>query len=307
MSSLAGHFKPGGFTYRTVPDVIDGLPKGLQHAATVVYRCIMRFLARGELDHRATDKAMADDCGWSESFVQKGLHALHVVLGEMGTPAIDRERAHGRRTIIPAPLAGRGTAGPVPDAASPPRTPPEERRDTTTGGASSSPPRIAPEDPGSRIGAIDPALVERACRLVPLATPGRVAEVVAKYGAEWVSRALDVVEKRNRKPGNKRVESWGFVLRTLKNWDKEGGPPPDPAPTPTPTAPARKAAEGGPPHPLTAAEVADLVFACQSGPPSVTQRFRARLQLAVEEGSIPPELVATIPPELLPPELLHRE
>ena len=303
MSTLGALFQRGGQTYRTVPDLIDRLPKGLQHRATVAWKAIMRRLARGELDERATTRAMAEESGWSESLIQSGLHALDVVLRDMGlTPLIERIRAHGRRTIVPAPLAARGTAGPAADGP-PPGPPPEEREDTTTDAASTSSPQSTPEPP-EMAGDYPPAeLIDRACKLIPKATRGRVIDAAAVYGSEWVSRALDVVETRNRKPGNKRVESWGFVLSTLANWRKEGGPPPEvPPASPATATPATRRADEEPPRPLTAIELADLVEVCKSPVPRVARFSREQLRKAVADGAIPAELVATIPAELLEPD-----
>jgi hypothetical protein len=55
-----------------------------------------------------------------------------------------------------------------------------------------------------------------------------VLDAIRVYSVDWVDRALKVIARRNRKPGNKPVESWGFFLGILKNWEVQGGPPPDP-------------------------------------------------------------------------------
>lgn len=308
MSALAGLFRPGGFTYRTVPDLIDLLPKGMQHAATVAWKCCMRFLARGELDERATDLKMAEDSGWSASLIQKGLHALDTVLPglDAATPdgarpeaLIERRRAHGRRTIVPKPLAGRGTPLSVPILAPPAPPLPEKReRETATTDAG---PSSSLESTAEKTGSGEypsPELIDRALKLVPKATVGRVVDAVATYGSEWLARVLDRIEQRNAKPGNRRVESWGFVLTTLGNWKKEGGPPPVAPPLTAPVRPAPVASPEAPQR-LTAGELADLVAGCQTGPPAAVKLNRIALRRAVESGDVPPELVATIPPELL--------
>jgi hypothetical protein len=108
-SNATDWFKEDGSTYRMVPDQIRRLPRKLWHAATEAWACVMRFAARGELDERATDRAMAEESQWSESFLQKGFHALDAEMEAAGLkPLIVRERTHGRRRIHPgAGLRGR--------------------------------------------------------------------------------------------------------------------------------------------------------------------------------------------------------
>ncbi len=219
-------------TWRKVPDAIDRLAKGDQHAATVAYRAYRRRERDGTLDETATDAALGEESGWSASLLQKGAHALDVLLGKLGCPLIGRRSGlgmHGRRQITLLPLAGEGKSEAA-DAGLPPGPPSSETRDTTISGGSSS---SSIPGPGPPLAAVDPALVARACALIPKATPGRVVDAVANHDAEWVARALDRVEERNRQPGNKPVRSWGFVLGILSRWRKEGGPPPpDQAPKP---------------------------------------------------------------------------
>lgn len=76
MTTLGALFRPGGLPYRTIPDAIDRLGKDLQHAATVAWKAIMRRLRDGRLDETATDAALGEEAGWSDSLIQKGLHAL---------------------------------------------------------------------------------------------------------------------------------------------------------------------------------------------------------------------------------------
>ena len=105
-------------------------------------------------------------------------------------------------------------------------------------------------------------LNERASRLVPGATPGRVAQAAQDFSAEWLSRALDEVERHNRTPGNKRVWSWGFVLNTLRNFKVMGGPPPKAAPDePAKSLPKEppKTTDPEPPVRLSADELADQI------------------------------------------------
>ena len=158
---LAGLFQPGGFTYRTIADVIALLPRGMQHAGTIAAKCVLRLHARGELDETATDAELARESermaeelaaehgvdldgnrGWSASLIQKGLHAIHVELGKLGVPLIDRLSGigmHGRRQIVIKPLAGRGTPRTEAQATGPPPAPPPEKKsETATTGAGSS-------------------------------------------------------------------------------------------------------------------------------------------------------------------------
>ena len=147
-----------------------------------------------------------------------------------------------------------------------------------------------------------PELVDRACRLVPEATPGKVADAVAVYGVDRVRKALDRVEKRNAHWGNKPVKSWGFVLNTLKNWERESSVPADDPPPVAP--PARVKAEPVKEEPLleaTAKSVADLVELCQASDRNVSGFARSQLRKALERGEIPAELLVGIPEELREP------
>ena len=69
------------------------------------------------------------------------------------------------------------------------------------------------------------------------------------FTADSVRRALDWMEKRNRKPGNVRKD-WGYVLGILRNRAQTGWPEEAPA---APPEPAKKTAPTGEP---TAAEQA---------------------------------------------------
>ena len=136
------------------------------------------------------------------------------------------------------------------------------------------------------------------------ATAGNVADAVAVYGADQVHHALDVVERRNRKApvlGRKPVESWGFVLGILDRRKREGWVPPDPQ-----ERPAVKVESPGKPlphletaHSLTEEQVAELVALCQAADPRSARMGRAGLRQARRAGTIPPELVPTIPPGIL--------
>jgi hypothetical protein len=331
MSALAGLFVPGGHHYRTVADLIALLPRGMQHAATVAVRCVLRYQARNELEKlKPTDEDFAAESermareeaeengidyegrrGYGPDFMQKGFKAIHIELGKLGVPLINRRSGigmHGRRVIEVLPvLAGKKKRLAEPAAAGPPPGPPpgdrRDRRDTTTDAGSSSSLGSAPEETEAAREIASPELIARACKLVPKATPGRVIDAVARYGSVWLARVLDRVEERNRKPGNTPVRSWGFVLNTLANWKKEGGPPPaDPAPAKATAHPGRRAAEEPPPAPMTAEELAELLELCRAGQRDVIKFSRNQLRKAVASGSVPAELVATIPAELLEPD-----
>jgi hypothetical protein len=303
--SAANLFRTGGDLYDCVPRLIDQLPQGDQHAATKVFQYLMRMDLDGQLNELITDRVIADAIGYSTRFVQKGLHALQHKLGELGQAIIDRMPNQGRRIItFIRGLAARRDAQPRPTP-NPPQTPPEElktKRETSTDtppSSSSSPeiiPKTNPDDPAFAV------LVARACGLIPDATPERVGVTIATYGGEWVGLALDQAEKRNQKPGKLPVRSWRYVLGILDNWRREGGPPAPTTQAP-PAPPARRPAPepAAPPSRLTAEEVADLLARCASAERMTAQLGRVSLRIALREGTISPELLATIPEELLPP------
>src|SRR5262249_21727587 len=251
--SYASVFKPGGDAYRVWSEVIDKLANGLQNAARKVFGCIVRKELDGKLDtEKPTDVDIGRECGIAPRTVQKALHALDTDVLQVndGRPLINRESGlgcHGRRTITLTVGLAKSRDDRQPAGGPPPQTPLEEKtKDTTTEGGSSSSPEKAPEKAPEPTDPAIAALIARACKLIPEATPGKVLDAVSVYGAEWVSRALDVAERRpRRKVGNKPVYSWGFVLGTLKNWQREGGPPPEkpsPArPAAIPTAPEPRA------------------------------------------------------------------
>jgi hypothetical protein len=307
----------GGLTYRTVPDIIDRLPRGLQNAATKVYKCSMRFLARCGLDPlQSTNPAMAAEMGMSVSSFKKGFRALREPYelvrdpeAEDGwrkeplPPILESVRKHGRRKIQPGPeskLAKKGDS-PVPKGAAPPPGPPPEKREdpetTTTGEPSSS----SPESPPEKTAGPDPALVralyERARQLLTDVSFGAVSDAVVVFTADSVRRMLDLVEKRNRKLGNVR-KPWGYGLGILKKKKCEGWPEEDPEPA---KAAAKEVRKQEPLRRLTAEEVAELVILCKA--PGPEARFaRKGLVGSVKAGEIPPELVATIPADLLEPD-----
>jgi hypothetical protein len=102
--------------------------------------------------------------------------------------------------------------------------------------------RFSPAHPTDETGP-DPtvarALFERARQLVDGVSFGAVDEAMVVFTADSVRRALDWMEKRNRKPGSARKD-WGYVLGMLRNrartgWPEE--PPPRPQEPPKPAGP----------------------------------------------------------------------
>lgn len=313
MSALGALFQPGGHRYRTLPEVIELLPKGLQHRATVAYRTAMKLLAMGELDERATDRRMAELSGWSPSLIQAGLHALDVVLGKIladqgQPPVIERTRAHGRRTIIPGPLAGRG------DKPAPP-APPQSFENKTTdgqGGKSSS----SSTETGERPPDLTPALLD-AVGLLPdisaetltgwviLARGTELAELAAAWLRAWLGHPRPENRPRTAYWAEKAILEWrrkldagtitlADIAAQVEAKARKWAPRPAPATRPTTT-------ETTAPKPLTPDELADLLARCEEPAPTVRNFGRAQLRLAIAAGEVPAELVPTIPAHLLEP------
>ena len=321
--SAAGLFAPDGDFYTMVahglallgdPEYLKRHPKhrGFQLAAHLVYHAVVDLLAAGkiELGEEVTDAFLQANSPWlkgkSRSFIQKGMYALDHILGW-----IERIRQHGRRIIrfVNLKLRGRGAAGALPpptrstSSPAPPQTPPEEfKQQTTTDSRSSSSSEGTQEETEEKTpNRDDPAiaaLIARACKLIPEASPGEVAHDIGKYSAESVARALDRVEEVNRTSGRTRVHSWGFVVGILENRRKKGWTPPPPKPAPQQPAAAKAPAEPvGPPPVLSTEEVAELVGQCRRRD---TRTYASvRLRMALREGAIPPELLATIPADVL--------
>jgi hypothetical protein len=312
-AKMADWFKAGGAKYRTVPDQIDRLPRGKRHRATEAFKCVMRFVASGELDPlRATNPAMAAEAGWSETFMKDGLRLLaepyELVETERGVeriplpPLIVRERQQGRRMILPGIGLAKGGTSPAPD---PPSTPLGEIQETTTTGeaSSSSPQRPAEETaPAGEVPAAELAgLVARARELLNGVTPELVAFDVADHGADRFSEGLEIMARRNRKPGKARkgYDYFRGILRTRK----AEGYPPLPAPEPSAVPQAAPARVKAVPSLLSAEAVAELVEACRTAPsPAIAKIARANLRAALADGSIDPEIAATIPADLLEPD-----
>jgi hypothetical protein len=294
-----------------LPQEIKALPRRLRVIAQEVWWAILDLLEKGQAatTEAVTDAVLAAHSGWSRSYVQHGLWILEYV-----AKVIKRTRRHGRRIIkILVQLWGRrdrqprrvavAMAGNRDGAAShpaPPHTPPEKKKEKTTTktAQSSSHEETRKKTPGPDDPAIA-SLINRACGLVLEATPGQVATAIDEFTAEWVSLALDRVEKRNRTPGKKPVTSWGFVLGILRNRRREGWTPPEPKPvTQQPTAPKAPAEPSAPPRLLTAEDVAGLVATGhESG--HLGRIARVYLREAIHAGGIPADLMGMIPAEIL--------
>jgi hypothetical protein len=231
-------FRPGGDLYAALPlDLFYGLDADLKASALEVMGVLVDKHRAGDLDEMLTDNDIAELIHRSVSFVQKGLHTLHNGVADVLDAIIIRTRARGRRTI----QFVRGLRGSQRDKPDSPPAPPlplpeEEQKDkTTTAGSSSS--LIDPPDRTDGAGP-DPtvvrALFERARQLVDGVSLGAVAEAAVVFTAESVRRALDWMEKRNRKPGTVRKD-WGYVLGILRNKQQTGWPEDPPAAKPQAT------------------------------------------------------------------------
>ena len=298
-------FRPGGDTYTILSDpIFDRLGELLlepawkwlrelilNKAARVLW-FLVKLAQGGALDERVTTQRIAQAAETSERTVYYVLWALKL-LG-----IIKSTRSHGRRTIEFV----RGFA--PPGTPSPP-APPIKTEETMTTREPSSSLSFTEEKAGEGREIASPELVElvkRAMELIPEATPGKVADAVAFFNADWVSQALDIVVKRNGKSGKKPVESWGFVVVILERWKRQGGPP-----APKPTAPSIQArAKVEPPKeepepPLTAEEVRELIRRARSSRSADTPALaRVHLRKALANGLISAELEADIPDDLKP-------
>ncbi len=292
--SASALFRTNGDPYAGIPLPVLNLESHWRAAAVEV----MAFLAtreRGQgLDETIIDRDIAEALGRSGSFVQKGLYALERVLGEGGQAVIHRARARGRRVITF--VRGLRTRGTDPKSAAPSALPQEQEKTASTGlqGEPSTPMSFSSDHP----------LIKRGLQLIPDATPERIAAAMATYSPDWVARAFDKVERRNRKPGMLPVRGLIYVLRALEGWKTEGGPPKDSAPTvATEKAPARpspnSAAEPERPRILASGELAALLDSCRDGNRTLAKFSRAQLRKAIAEGLVPEDLATTIPPELL--------
>lgn len=89
-----------------------------------------------------------------------------------------------------------------------------------------------PENPETQAEVIpipDPAkvaeLTVEAEVLFGVGVAGKVRAAVVEFGMALVAYALALVARRNRRPGNKRVESWGYVRSALAQMRREGFSP----------------------------------------------------------------------------------
>ena len=221
MSAAAAFFKPskqgdwykaGGSKYRKVPDLIDRLPRPLRHRATEGWKCIMRLLAKRELDPmNATNPAMCEDTGYGETFIKGSIKILKEPYELVETadgdfervelpPMIVVERKHGRRKISPGIGLARKGEDPKPDPKPAPLcTPPPEKREdqettTTREDRSSSSlaslPGTAPDRMDGPSGPELPAEVEGAIGLVPGLSREQLVGWVRLAGAELACRVV---------------------------------------------------------------------------------------------------------------------
>jgi hypothetical protein len=71
------------------------------------------------------------------------------------------------------------------------------------------------------------------CGNVPPDDPairGRIRALLARWGLEWLRKALGRAETRSRRGGLENP--FGYLERTLRGFQADGGPPPDMAPVP---------------------------------------------------------------------------
>src|SRR5262249_42321530 len=95
------------------------------------------------------------------------------------------------------------------------------------------------------------------------------------------------------------VKGWGWIRRTLANFRKQGGAPPKREPRPA-VSPARKVPEPESPLPqLLPAELAALIAQTREGPVPLRRLAVGQIRRALHDGTIPAELMATIPGEIL--------
>lgn len=318
-------FKAGGDPYFSLPlDILFGLDPFYRTAAIEVGGAMM-FLAREEGNFSPTYAEIAailpSDRGQPEgsppghrshSFVGKGRYALAVIAG-----VIERIR-DGNEVMINwvRGLKPARDPGPASPPAPPPAPPPEEKREkneTTTTGEPPSSSSLA-SLPG---GEFPPDLLD-AVDLVPGMSRERLQGWVALAGVELTRRVVAWTRiwghhpRPEKRPASARwaeeaLLSWkrkldlGFT--TLRDIDDEialkrrkWGPKPA-------AAKAVPSVQDAAPQPLAAEELADLIGRCTMADRNLSKYARVELRLALGAGQVPPELVATIPPELLEPAL----
>jgi len=97
-------------------------------------------------------------------------------------------------------------------------------------------------------------LVASASRMFADVTDGKIAAAIGMHGLEWVRRAVGIAEQRRPAP-----KGWGFVIATLENFEREGGPGPN-APVPA-VRPVATPAPTPAPAPVIAEDFLDDLFA----------------------------------------------
>jgi hypothetical protein len=106
----------GGENYTPAIDRIATLPKSKRQAALLVWNAIVGLLPKDRRELHVTDHMLAQSSwlkGFSERFVQKGLHALSVPTDKNpdGLGLIDRDRRRGLRKItVVGRLTGKDRA-----------------------------------------------------------------------------------------------------------------------------------------------------------------------------------------------------
>jgi hypothetical protein len=224
-------YRPDGDLYDQISRFAMKIAGWLFRPAVLCFAVILGKARVDQLDERLTDEAIQQEIyrdyeQWlSLRLIQYGLFALEYV-----AKVITREPSHGRRII----KLTRGLRDKPPDRAarSSPCTPSEEKEKspiTTIEAPSSSSPDSASEKTEEPDQALVRSLLERARKLVNGATFGAICKAVKDYSADWVRKALDEMERRNKRPGALRKD-WGYVLGILRTWRERGDAPEDPAP-----------------------------------------------------------------------------
>ena len=260
MSALSGLFVKGGHEWRPIAEVIALLPRGTQHAATVAMQCALRFELRSELKQlKPTDEDFADESermareqaekhgidyegrrGYGPDFMQKGLHAIDVLLRALGLPLIDRKSGigmHGRRVIEVLPVlrgkkdkeGAEGRAADDPAADPPPGPPPDPEKEekekkgettTTVLPRSSSSFAPLPEDgPGLPPGLLD------AVGLVPGLSGELLRGWVLTFGPELTVRGVAWLRvwlrhpDATKRPGHHGNAVW-WTEKAMLDWKR---------------------------------------------------------------------------------------
>ena len=259
----AALFRPGGDLYDCVPRIIDQLPEGDQHAATKVFQFLMRMELDGLLDERITDRFIADAIGYSERFVQKGLHALQHKLAELGQAIIDRMPNQGAQDHLlrprPGPPARRPAQADTQSPSDSPRGIPDKDRDVDR---QATVVVVRDHHPGDESGRSRVRHSGGACLWPdPRCDPGTGRRDDRHLRAEWVGRCWTRRRSGTTSWAICRCGAGGTCWGSLANWRREGGPP---APTTEalPASPSRRPSPepAAPPSRLTAEEVGRICW-----------------------------------------------